>query len=341
LPDDYPRFEENGYGDPLFINQDESAVPGSQCFRTYTIEPNDTLYQIAKEFNVPLQDLISVNPQIADPNLIYPGQEICLPPLDTPREIIHRIQPGDTLYKIALQYNIDLNILIAVNPQLDPNRLFPGEILYVPVPKELRKGQATRYYPGDGGYCALPSRRRQGYYVAAMNRRDYHKNNCLLCGGYVEIFGPRGTVKVLIIDRSDDPAGNIDLQPEAYRIITGTGGGREPITWRIAPLDFKDGNKIGYFLHPQYNLVQVVNHLYPICKLAVWEGGTRVELKRLVQGGDVRNFFVGHVNLASKTFNFELIDYYGQKVDDREIRLSKGKTVYGQSQFKLLHSVTK
>lgn len=47
----------------------------------YTIQPNDTLYLIAKKFKVPLAQLIKANPEIANPNLIYIGQIITIPDL--------------------------------------------------------------------------------------------------------------------------------------------------------------------------------------------------------------------------------------------------------------------
>lgn len=47
--------------------------------KQYTVQPNDTLFLIAKDFNVPLVQLIRANPQIANPNLIYEGQTINIP----------------------------------------------------------------------------------------------------------------------------------------------------------------------------------------------------------------------------------------------------------------------
>lgn len=45
----------------------------------YIVKPNDTLFLIAKEFNVPLAQLIEANPHITNPNLIYEGQTIMIP----------------------------------------------------------------------------------------------------------------------------------------------------------------------------------------------------------------------------------------------------------------------
>lgn len=46
---------------------------------TYVVKPGDTLYDIAIWYGISLNRLIQANPQIANPNLIYPGQLINLP----------------------------------------------------------------------------------------------------------------------------------------------------------------------------------------------------------------------------------------------------------------------
>jgi len=45
----------------------------------YTVMPGDTLYQIANRYGVPVDELLKANPDIKDPNLIYPGQLIEIP----------------------------------------------------------------------------------------------------------------------------------------------------------------------------------------------------------------------------------------------------------------------
>ena len=46
---------------------------------TYTVRRGETLWGIAKSCGVELTDLIAANPQIRNPNLIYPGDEVKLP----------------------------------------------------------------------------------------------------------------------------------------------------------------------------------------------------------------------------------------------------------------------
>ena len=45
----------------------------------YTVRKGDTLWGIAKQYDVTLASLIAANPQIKNPNLIYPGDRVRLP----------------------------------------------------------------------------------------------------------------------------------------------------------------------------------------------------------------------------------------------------------------------
>ena len=52
-------------------------IPGGET--RYTVSRGDTLYSIARRYGVSLQRLLAANPQITDPNRIYPGQTVVIP----------------------------------------------------------------------------------------------------------------------------------------------------------------------------------------------------------------------------------------------------------------------
>lgn len=54
----------------------QSAAGQSGGSAYYTVKRGDTLWSIAQRFGVTLQSLISNNPQIKNPNLIYPGNQV-------------------------------------------------------------------------------------------------------------------------------------------------------------------------------------------------------------------------------------------------------------------------
>ena len=47
--------------------------------RIHTVVSGDTLWGISKRYGVLLADVIAANPQIKNPNLIYPGEQVVIP----------------------------------------------------------------------------------------------------------------------------------------------------------------------------------------------------------------------------------------------------------------------
>lgn len=59
-----------------------SQIPaGEDRPETYVVQENDTLYGIAARFNVEISRLVEMN-GLADPNDIWVGQELVIPPLE-------------------------------------------------------------------------------------------------------------------------------------------------------------------------------------------------------------------------------------------------------------------
>lgn len=57
---------------------------------TYTVKQGDTLWDISQRNGVTLKDVVDANPQIKDPDLILPGQEINLPKKPAAEETAQR-----------------------------------------------------------------------------------------------------------------------------------------------------------------------------------------------------------------------------------------------------------
>nr|WP_325181338.1 SafA/ExsA family spore coat assembly protein [uncultured Oscillibacter sp.] len=56
-----------------------SAAPAAGNQRVHTVGKGDTLWGIAKRYGVELSALTQANPQIKNPNLIYPGEAVKVP----------------------------------------------------------------------------------------------------------------------------------------------------------------------------------------------------------------------------------------------------------------------
>jgi len=49
---------------------------------TYIVKSGDSMWQIASKYQIGVSEIIDANPQIQDPNLIYPNQKISVPNID-------------------------------------------------------------------------------------------------------------------------------------------------------------------------------------------------------------------------------------------------------------------
>ena len=58
------------------------AIPAQAASLSHTVAPGDTMWKLAVRYQVGTSEIIQANPQISDPNLIYPGQVLQIPQLD-------------------------------------------------------------------------------------------------------------------------------------------------------------------------------------------------------------------------------------------------------------------
>lgn len=59
--------------------------------QTYIVKSGDTMWKIASKFQVGTSEIIAANPQIKNPNLIYPGQKITIPNLDDVKSLENEV----------------------------------------------------------------------------------------------------------------------------------------------------------------------------------------------------------------------------------------------------------
>ncbi|MFD3260688.1 LysM peptidoglycan-binding domain-containing protein [Paenibacillus lentus] len=107
--------------------------------KIHIVKKGDTLFDLSKKYNVPLQKLIEANPQISNPDELSVGMKVKIPATAVPVEegIIykHTVKQGDSLWKLAKAWGLPLQTLVNANPQLsDPNVLKVGEVIHIPGP---------------------------------------------------------------------------------------------------------------------------------------------------------------------------------------------------------------
>ncbi|WP_127587967.1 LysM peptidoglycan-binding domain-containing protein, partial [Paenibacillus koleovorans] len=113
--------------------------------KIHIVKKGDTMYEIAKKYNVDLQKLIDFNKQIADPDKIDVGMKIRIPTSPVPvtppvGEIMHKhtVVQGDTLWKLSKAWGVPLKAVIDANPHLkNPNILMTGDTVFIPKVKPM------------------------------------------------------------------------------------------------------------------------------------------------------------------------------------------------------------
>jgi TolB protein len=93
----------------------------------YTVRPGDTLYQIARRWELPLETLIAAN-NLTSPNSIFVGQQLSVPPgVD-----VIRVKPGDTVNQISQNFGVPASVIIQANELQPPYVIQAGQLLKVP-----------------------------------------------------------------------------------------------------------------------------------------------------------------------------------------------------------------
>lgn len=93
----------------------------------YTVRPGDTLYRIARRWELPLESLIAAN-NLTSPNSIFVGQQLSVPPgVD-----VIRVRTGDTVYQISQNFGVPVSVIIQSNQLQPPYVIQAGQLLKVP-----------------------------------------------------------------------------------------------------------------------------------------------------------------------------------------------------------------
>ena len=113
-------------GQKLFI----PITTGTPNYNTYTVQKGDTLYAIAKMYDITVDELKRLN-NITGNNL-YIGQQLIVPTTeDTEEYELYTVVKGDSLWLISQKYNVSVDDLIEIN-NLETVNLQIGDKLKIP-----------------------------------------------------------------------------------------------------------------------------------------------------------------------------------------------------------------
>lgn len=188
-----------------------------------------------------------------------------------------------------------------------------------PTGSTVHRGKATFYdSKGAGGNCSFVSAPADRMYVA-LGPSEYSAGAG--CGGYLDVTGPKGKVRVMIMDQCPEcPPGHLDLSKEAFAKIAKPVDGVVSISYKAAtnptlpgPLSFriKEGASRYWFA------ALVINHGNPLRSVEVRSGSTWRATERAEY-----NYWIYESGLGPGPYTIRITDVYGQRVTATGIKMA-------------------
>ena len=128
-----------------YLNLGYVPVPGGNY---YTVKSGDSLWSIAKKLGVSVDELKAAN-NLTN-SLLSVGQVLKIPGKEIINESVYTVKSGDSLYKIAQNYNTTVDEIKRLN-NLSTNLLSVGQVLKLPT-KEITEENSYIVKSGDSLY---------------------------------------------------------------------------------------------------------------------------------------------------------------------------------------------
>ena len=111
--------------DPAVFNN-YGVEKGAGSTGVHIVSPGDTVYTIAKNYRLPMREIITLN-KIQPPYNLNAGYRLKLPP---PNE--YQVREGDTIESVARLYEVSPNRLVTLNNLRGPFQLTSGQVIRLP-----------------------------------------------------------------------------------------------------------------------------------------------------------------------------------------------------------------
>lgn len=116
---------------PQFDNGERRPTPVCRGY-VHVVKSGDTLYKLARQYDVKLFDIMRLNPYVNVYNLQI-GDEICIPTAPARPEKTYVVNAGDTIKQVLKALDVDFDTLARYNPLLMDVELPEGLVVTLPL----------------------------------------------------------------------------------------------------------------------------------------------------------------------------------------------------------------
>jgi expansin (peptidoglycan-binding protein) len=193
----------------------------------------------------------------------------------------------------------------------------------------VENGLITYYDATGEGACSFDATPND-LDVVALDSRQYR--NAAWCGACIRVDGPKGSVKVRVVDKCPtcESRTHLDLSKSAFAKIADVSAGKVSVKWQFVPCAptgpiayrFKEGS------NTDWSAIQIRNHRMPIKSVEAKVGSTWTALSRVDY-----NYFVYAKGLGAGPYDLRVTSIEDKSVEDTGLPFTEATVVQGKSQL--------
>lgn len=137
----------------------------------HTVTKGQSLYSISSMYNVSIDDIVRMNP--GSDKQIREGASLKIPQLseqNIQKGIFHTIQPGETLYRVSVKYNVTAQAICEANPGLSADNFRSGQVIAIPA-----QSASTTRQDASSAVSSSQTKEENEQYTGGKTWKEMHK----------------------------------------------------------------------------------------------------------------------------------------------------------------------